>query len=1116
MKPARRTPSALLGPALIIALILGLIIFVFPFSGFSVAGPADSGSKVLRADAAGAGSKLIRPLGLAFRSAADRRAVLLADEPPVSYQGTRPGQSLELTREEIAARSLTDRTGYDGSGVTIAIIDTGIDVSHPDLRLASGGQVKIVDWVDFTDEGLVLTGSSVSANGRLLQTALGRLILPESIRSKSGNYRYGFLNESQLDEYGYIGRDLNRNGRRDDRFPVVLVDSGQAGVYDRVLVDTDRDGSLTDEVALSPYSESRGFAYFDPEQTSSFVVAGLQSEGGWVRIGFDGNGHGTHVAGIAAANGAVKGIAPGARLMAIKALGSSGDGTWAAISEAILYAAVKGADIISISVGSLGDPAAGDREEADLIADLERRYGTIFVLAVGNTGPGLASTATPNRGSNAIVAGAYVSARLWDLNYGYTVPDDTLWFFSSVGPRHDGSLAPHVVAPGSANSTVPRWDGGGYAVLEGTSMAAPHVAGGIALLIQGAKKSGINYNPQLIRRALEESASPLPSYQAVEQGRGKLNISRAWRFLPYTTQVPGVSIEGTGDPSGLLIRDYAPAMMVYNLRNPGRNDLMLELSGSESWLIPKQPRLILPAQGSRRVAVSFDPPAGQGLYSAFLTGNAVGGSTPGGDGSAPGGEVNALITMVRAENFSSEKGYAVVKTGSISAAGYRRYYFDVPAGTGELLLNLRVPADSQGQARGRVRMHVTQPDGRELALSEYAGLDATAGNEVIFPVKDPDPGVWEVVVYSSPGLSRFGRLLSEYQLRVSVKGIYAFPELWRAAVPSGNGSKIAADFILTNAYGDFRGRATGVGLAPVAESASRESLTVLDRGTVSSSVFTVDSRDFYLKAWIDSAEKPESDLDLFLLHENPESGEWEEVASSITVGSSTASLEVLNPLPGRYRGQVEGFYVPGLKTQVDFHYRTVRDAGNVRADDVQALHRLGGTWTLRAELTPPRTPGEYFGYFFVQDQERGLLLSKIPIQVSVGRPELLVTVAAGPLRIGDEAVITIGLRERSTLREVAADVTVNGLLYRAGKGGLTVPLPVKEGAVSVRVSVDAPGHSPLEQDHRIPVAEGAPVGSRTPYLLGQEAVEFDQQGETEPSGSLETRRRQAVSLWKGD
>jgi subtilisin family serine protease len=216
----------------------------------------------------------------------------------------------------------------------------------------------------------------------------------------------------------------------------------------------------------------------------------------------DDNGHGTHVAGIIAADGQMKGVAPGASILAYKALGADGCGSVSDIILAIDRAMDPNQDgdtsdhaqIISMSLGGKGqsdDPACQAVENAI-------SCGIVVVVAAGNDGPSIGTVASPGLAPDAITVGAVDG-------------DGVLADFSSRGTSPSLSIKPEISAPGVLiNSTVPysnavRASSTGYAVMSGTSMATPHVAGGAALLLQ----MHTDWTPQQVKSALVSGASKI-------------------------------------------------------------------------------------------------------------------------------------------------------------------------------------------------------------------------------------------------------------------------------------------------------------------------------------------------------------------------------------------------------------------------------------------------------------------------------------------------------------------------------------------------------------------------------------------------------------------------------
>jgi minor extracellular serine protease Vpr len=353
--------------------------------------------------------------------------------------------------------------------------------------------------------------------------------------------------------------------------------------------------------------------------------------------------HGTHVAGIIAANGQLKGVAPEAELYAYRALGPGGQGTTEQVIEAIEKAIEDGVDVLNLS---LGNTVNGPDWPTSIALDKAVEEGIVAVTSNGNSGPNMWTVGSPGTSTKAISVGAsapplktpYITIpgldqevtlypiggtlpwtlkrdfELVEVGYGleeeweevdatnkivlirrgmipfaekakaaqkagakavliynnlpgsfigaveqgiklpvvsiskedgewileqmennkdpqfartiYRNEEDFIAPFSSRGPvTQTWEVKPDLVAPGvSIDSTVPK----GYLALNGTSMSAPHVAGAAALV----KQAHPDWNPEQIKAALMNTAKQLINadgepYYPYEQGAGRLQLDKA-------------------------------------------------------------------------------------------------------------------------------------------------------------------------------------------------------------------------------------------------------------------------------------------------------------------------------------------------------------------------------------------------------------------------------------------------------------------------------------------------------------------------------------------------------------------------------------------------------------
>ncbi len=272
---------------------------------------------------------------------------------------------------------------------------------------------------------------------------------------------------------------------------------------------------------------------------------------------YDDWGHGTHVAGVVAGNGfdtygTRNAIAPGAHIIALKALDGEGHSTISTIIEAIDYAVANkdkfNIRVINMSLGA----AVVESYNTDPLTLAARRAvdaGIVVVAAAGNLGkaadgqPQYGAITAPGNAPWVITVGAS------STNGTVRRQDDTMASFSSRGPTmFDYAAKPDLVAPGYGTISLAdplsafysskasfllqglvATKHAPYLTLSGTSMAAPVVAGTVALMLQ----ANPNLSPNLVKAILQFTSQEYPGYNPLTQGTGFLNARGAVRLAEF-------------------------------------------------------------------------------------------------------------------------------------------------------------------------------------------------------------------------------------------------------------------------------------------------------------------------------------------------------------------------------------------------------------------------------------------------------------------------------------------------------------------------------------------------------------------------------------------------------
>ncbi|WP_432041334.1 S8 family serine peptidase [Streptomyces cadmiisoli] len=834
-----------------------------------------------------------------------------------------------------------DNPKADGRGITIGILDSGVDLGHPALQKTTTGERKIVDWVTATDPVEDGDGTwrrmltSVSGPTFSVTTSLGT----ETFKAPQGTYKFNYFSESATTG-GDMAGDLNRDGDTTDVWGVLYdAASGTA------RVDLDDNLDFTDETAMKPYKNGFQIGYFGTDNPATDVVeripfvveirkdvvynaAGAKAD--YVSIGVIEGSHGTHVAGITAANslfgGKMNGAAPGAKLVSSRACTWSGGCTNVALTEGMIDLVVnRGVDIVNMSIGGLPALNDGDNARAELYTRLIDEYGVQLVISAGNSGPGANTIGDPSLADKVISVGATISNETWAANYGSRVEKRyAMMPFSSRGPREDGGFTPTLSAPGAAINTTQTWSAGGpvaeagytlppgYSMLQGTSMASPQAAGASALLLSAAKQRGIDLTPATLRTALSSTADHIKGVQAYEEGAGLIDIEDAWDAIrdgatahDYTVEAPVDTaidqfLKTPGSGTGLYDREgglKAGQKKTYDVtitRTSGaasavRHELDFENNAGDTFRILGSDEVRLPLNRPVTVKVQAAPKSA-GLKSAILEVD---------DPRTEGVDKQILSTVV----VSAPLKFTHSVSGSVQRNSSTSYFVTVPEGAKSLEVAIGGLKDKSQTRFIALHPYGVPVDNTSTPFCYNNYLDGNGCRPDVRSYADPQPGVWEIEVESR----RTSPLLDNpYKVDFTVLGSPFAPET--VTVPEVKvGTPAAVSWKTTNRYAALDGKVVGGPLG-----SSKKTRPTIAQNDVQTTTVEVPAGTTSLDVAIGNVSDTAADLDLYVYDAS-----GTEVGSAAD-GDSEESVSVASPAAGTYTIEVVGYSTPAGSTAYDY------------------------------------------------------------------------------------------------------------------------------------------------------------------------------------------------------
>ncbi len=322
-------------------------------------------------------------------------------------------------------------------------------------------------------------------------------------------------------------------------------------------------------------------------------------------------------------------------------------------------------------------------------------------------------------------------------------PDVLGWWSARGG---EVAAKPDVCAPGVAYSNVPPWRTG-EEISGGTSMAAPQISGAAALLQSGMVQRGHPVNAIDLKRALVNTAQPLPGTTVLDEGMGVANVPVAFQWLvaAHQTAIYDVTVPVTGEGAGKATAAYRRA----GLQSPADANQTFQVAAvgrqpaARLLLVPDAPWLTAPRAielGGNPVTVDVTYDAGAlaepGLYVGTVW------ALPATDTLA-GASFGLRNVVVVPHTLDAP----VRLSGMLTPGAIARYFFAVPDGAQGLRVHVDL-ADASDEAT----LYLFEPSGQPYRGGSNVAVGGVNGSsaEILVTAEDIVEGVYEAVVVAAP------------------------------------------------------------------------------------------------------------------------------------------------------------------------------------------------------------------------------------------------------------------------------------------------------------------------------------------------------------------------------